>query len=289
MYHCYSPRRFLRLLLLDSIIFSICAACFLIGRTLLAVSLPDDPVTLYAIMYHSVGGNTPSQYTVTPEQLESDLRWLSLHGYTSVSAQQLCLYTQNKGDLPEKPVLITLDDGFYNNLSILLPLLEKYDMRAVVSVVGSYSQYNAAADPHNDLYSYLTWEDISELVKSGRVEIGNHTWDMHTLSARRGCLPMEGESAEEFCAALREDIYALQYALHDNTGIMPFVFTYPFGSVSRQSIPVLRECGFLMTLTCRELPNTITRDTNCLYNIGRYNRSGLMSTEEFMSKIEGSK
>ena len=63
------------------------------------------------------------------------------------------------------------------------------------------------------------------------------------------------------------------------------VFTYPFGAVSRESLPVIRENGFLMTLTCREKENYITRDPDCLYGIGRFNRSGLTSTEEYMRKI----
>ena len=63
------------------------------------------------------------------------------------------------------------------------------------------------------------------------------------------------------------------------------MFTYPFGAVSRESLPVIRENGFLMTLTCRERANLITRDPDCLYGIGRFNRSGLTTTETFMRRI----
>ncbi|MBO4876948.1 MAG: polysaccharide deacetylase family protein [Ruminococcus sp.] len=288
MYHCYSPGRFLRLLVLDAVIFSVCALCFLVGKTVMtfAGSISGQPVRLPVIMYHSVGGNVPSEYVVTPVQLEDDLRWLKDHGYTSVTARQICSYAGGHGSLPDKPVLITLDDGFYSSLSVLLPLLEKYDMYAVVSVVGKYTEVNAAADPHNTLYSYLTWEDILELAESGRVEIGNHTYDMHSLSPRRGCSQTAGESDEDYTASFREDTAAMQYALHEHTGMMPFVFAYPFGSVSPAGLPVLREEGILMTLTCREQVNTLTRDPGCLYGIGRINRSGLLSTEEYMSKIE---
>ena len=53
----------------------------------------------------------------------------------------------------------------------------------------------------------------------------------------------------------------------------------------RESLPVIRECGFLMTLTCGEQMNYITREPDCLYGIGRYNRSGLYSTDEYMAKL----
>lgn len=251
-----------------------------------AGAIEEDPVFLPVIMYHSVYTSTPSEYEVTTVQLENDLAWLYHNGYTSVTAEQLCLYTNGFGTLPEKPVLITLDDGRYNNLSELLPLLEQYDMHAIVSVVGTYTDNQAAADPHNPVFSYLTWDDIRLLSESGRVEIGNHTYDMHALNGiRRGCAKNSGESDEAYAAALSEDLSLFQNRMKENAGLLPFVFAYPYGLVSRESIPVLREQGILVTLTCYEEPNYITRDPKCLYGLGRYNRSGLYSTEEFMQRL----
>ena len=288
MYRSYSVSRFLWLLLADAVIFTLCAGFFLVGRSFLtsADSHPEAPVKLPVIMYHSIHGDTPSEYVVTPAQIESDLRWLSENGYKSVTAQQLIDYTQGKGGLPLKPVMITLDDGYYNNLTYLLPLLEKYDMTAVISVVGAYTDNDAALDPHIPSYSYLTWDDITLLAGSGRIELGNHTYDMHSLySGRTGCKRKDGETEEEYRQAFGEDISRLQDEFSANLGIAPRIFTYPFGAVSRESLPVIRENGFLMTLTCRERPNYITRDPDCLYGIGRYNRNGLLTTSEFMQKI----
>ncbi len=266
------------------IIFLIGAVIILWGKTLLTKA--EEPVRLPVIMYHSIYTDTPTEYTVSPRQVESDLQWLKSNGYNTVTAEQVIAYTQNRGNLPENPVMITLDDGFYNNLSVLVPLLEKYDMTAVVSVVGSYIDNDAIKDPHNPKYSYLTWEDIEKLVESDRIEIGNHTYNMHSLyDGRIGCSRNNDESEEEYRKAISEDFQRLQGEIRENIGFYPVVFTYPFGSVSRESLPVIRDSGFLMTLTCREQENYITRDPQCLYGIGRYNRSGLYSTEEYMAKI----
>ncbi len=266
------------------IIFLIGAVIILCGKQLLTEA--EEPIRLPVIMYHSIYTDTPTEYTVSPRQVESDLQWLKSNGYNTVTAEQVIAYTQNRGNLPENPVMITLDDGFYNNLSVLVPLLEKYDMTAVVSVVGSYIDNDAIKDPHNPKYSYLTWEDIDKLVESDRIEIGNHTYNMHSLyDGRIGCSRNNDESEEEYRKALLADIQRLQGEIRENIGFYPVVFTYPFGSVSRESLPVIRDSGFLMTLTCREQENYITRDPQCLYGIGRYNRSGLYSTEEYMAKI----
>jgi len=274
---------------LDAVIFTVFAAAFAVGRIMIRVAAGERDemsIRLPVIMYHSVCDKPPSEYVVTPKQLEDDLRYLRENGYTAVSAQQLVDYTRGRGELPEKSVMITLDDGFYNNLSEVLPLLEKYDMCAVVSVVGSYTDKDAPLDPHIPVYSYLTWDDINELISSGRVEIGSHTYDMHGLgSSRRGCSIADGESEEDYRRALNSDLSQLQHEMYAHTGCVPFVFAYPFGAVSRESLPVIRENGFLMTLTCREKANTITRDPQCLFGIGRFNRSGMYTTAEYMRMI----
>ncbi|WP_455530069.1 polysaccharide deacetylase family protein [Ruminococcus sp.] len=289
MYKCLSFSRLIYRLLLALLTVAFCALFFIAGKTVFPVSAhksTETPVPLPVIMYHSVCEKAPSAYTVTPQQLKNDLTWLKNNGYTSVSARQLTDYTRGIGELPEKPVLITFDDGFYNNLSLALPMLEKYDMCAVVSIVGRYTDDYAAADPHADSYSYLTWDDIAELAASGRIEIGSHTYDMHTNSnGRQGCAKLPDESSDEYEAVLGADLALLKTELLQNCGISPEVFAYPFGALSRESLPVLRESGILMTLTCREGMNHITRDPDCLYGIFRNNRSGLLTTEEYMAKL----
>ena len=274
----------LRSVYIAAIIFLVGAALIICSKSLLTKA--EEPVPLPVIMYHSIYTDTPSEYAVTAEQVEADLQWLKNNGYQTVTAEQVIAYTQNRGKLPEKAVMITLDDGFYNNLSVLVPLLEKYDMTAVVSTVGRYIDNDAIKDPHNPKYSYLTWTDIDELVSSGRIEIGNHTYDMHSLyDGRVGCSRNSGETEESYRTALSADIQQLQEEFRENIGFYPVIFTYPFGSVSRESLPVIRDSGFLMTLTCREQMNYITREPDCLYGIGRYNRSGLYSTEEYMARL----
>ncbi|MDE5582706.1 MAG: polysaccharide deacetylase family protein [Ruminococcus sp.] len=291
MYECHSLKRFLRLILLDILVFSLCGAFFLIGKNLFALSVEksdDEPVFLPVIMYHSVFGNSPEEYIATPMQFERDLAWLSENGYSSVSARQLVDYTNNKDTLPEKCVMITFDDGCYNNLSEVLPLLEKYDMRAVVSVVGEYTDVTAVNDPHMPAYSYLTWDDINVLIESERVEIGNHTYNMHSFRGdRKGCSKNISETEEDYRNILFSDLSRLQSEIKEHTDILPVVFAYPFGFVSDESVPVLRELGFAVTLNCTERPNYITHNPECLYGLNRYNRSGLYSTEEFMRKIFG--
>ena len=96
-------------------------------------------VRLPVLMYHGVHSDPKKSgdYVITPQALEQDLLYLQQQGCTAVTMSDILAYVQEGTPLPEKPVMLTFDDGCYNNLTYVLPLLEKYDAYAVVSVVGS--------------------------------------------------------------------------------------------------------------------------------------------------------
>ena len=98
----------------------------------------EEGVFLPILMYHSVlkDPSKTGKYVITPESLEEDLRYLQQHGYRTVVMQDVIDFVYNGVQLPEKPVVLTFDDGFYNNLTYLLPLLIEYDMKAIVAPVG---------------------------------------------------------------------------------------------------------------------------------------------------------
>jgi peptidoglycan/xylan/chitin deacetylase (PgdA/CDA1 family) len=239
-------------------------------------------------MYHSVGYNdrVQSKYFLSPEAFEEDMCWLFDHGYTSVFVSDLVSFVRNKTALPEKPVVITLDDGFLNNLTYVLPILEKYDMRAVISVVGSFCQeYTLHPDP-DPAYAYLTWEDVSTLHRSGRFEIANHTYEMHTVGVRRGCMRRADESVAAYSATLSADLSRLQSMLTEKCGVTPTVFAYPYGAVSSEALYVLQSLGFQAALTCDERIDYLSsKKSEQLYRLGRFNRPAGMTTKDFMTGI----
>ena len=240
------------------------------------------------LMYHSILKDPArtGKYILSPDRLESDIRYLMERGYETVTLAQLTDYANGRGDLPEKPVLLTFDDGYLNNLTYVLPLLETYDCVAVVSVVGSYSQkFSDVSDP-NPNYAHLSWDDIAALAESGRFEIENHTWDMHGQSGRMGSGRKRGESESAYSAAFTADVGRLQTTLQREVGLTPTFFTYPFGIIDPLSRPLLLDMGFCGSFTCAEKINTVVSGSpDCLWSLGRYNRPGTLSTEAFMQHV----
>lgn len=252
-----------------------------------AVTTSDNGVDVPIIMYHSIlkSAKKQTKYIVTPSQLESDMLWLKSNGYTTVFIQDLINYVYNGTPLPQKPVVLTFDDGYYNNLTYLYPLLKKYDMKAVISIIGRYSEEYSNTLDLNPSYAHLTWDNIKELNASGLVEILNHSYNMHSTNVRKGCKILSGESYNEYKTVLAADIMKTQELLGSNCGITPVAFTYPFGYMCNESEEIIKELGFKASLSCYEKVNRITRDESCLYMLKRFNRDSTLSTERFMAKI----
>ena len=249
---------------------------------------------LPVLMYHNITKKAAlrSKYAVTAAEFESDLQYLQKNGYTSISVQQLTDYAYNGTPLPDRPVIITIDDGFESFYAYAYPLLEKYDCKAVVNVVGAYAkkytelERQGNPDCHNLDYSYLNFDEIKKLADSGIAEIGCHTYDMHTLKGRRGCGKTSGESEEAYEKALSADIAAFRQASADCLDGDSLIFAYPYGIYSPQTPDILRKNGFIAVFDCTEKINRISRgDISYLFHLHRYNRPGGVSSESFFAKM----
>lgn len=249
----------------------------------------NEEIYLPIIMYHSILNHAKhnGSYIISENTLENDLRYLKENGYQTVSLKEVADFVYQGTPIPDNPIVLTFDDGYFNNYTYLLPLLEKYQMKAVISVVGSFTQQFSESGEHNPNYSYLTWDDIGAIEKTGLIEIANHTYAMHDSKTRKGCSIRKGESVSKYQRELFSDLTRLQTELSEKSKIpVPITFTYPFGFICKESQDVIEKAGFLTSLSCYERVNKITRDKECLYQLGRFNRPDHLSTEEFMKKIK---
>lgn len=249
----------------------------------------DDSVYLPVLMYHSVlrDAKRTGKYTVTPEGFEDDIRYLEDNGYTIVTAKELIRFVYNNEPLPKKPVLLTFDDGMYNNFKYVAPILIKHNASAVFSVVGSYTDEYSESNVVNPSYSYMRWCDINELSRLPNIEFSAHSYDLHKVAGgRRGAGKIKTESLQEYINTFLEDTKKMQSEFFSNCNFRPIIYAYPFGEYTAQSEQILKDMGFLVTFSCTEGINRISRDTDCLYLLKRYNRDGRLSTKEFFAKIK---
>lgn len=240
------------------------------------------------LMYHSVCKTNVGTYVCHPDTLRADMAYLKRKGYTAVFVRDLVAFCEGKGDLPQKCVVLSFDDGFYNNAYYVEKIAAEYKMKITVSVVGSYVEKETREKKKKSpVYSYLTVGDVRRMHKGGRVEFANHTYDMHHPSSpRRGIRKKQGETPTDYARMLTEDSEKCRRLLKEKCGVSVNVFTYPFGYYSAASADILENLGYKAILTCEEGINRFRKGSRKgLNSIMRYNRAGKTGTETFFKKI----
>jgi peptidoglycan/xylan/chitin deacetylase (PgdA/CDA1 family) len=182
--------------------------------------------------------------------LEADLKFLRDNGYTSVVPQDLIDFVNDGKPLPEKPIMLTFDDGHYNNIHYGEPLLKQYGMKAVIFLVGTFTEQaerSEKVNKQNPAFSYITWVDAARMARSGVWDVQSHSWDLHNKGPRMGAGRRSNESVEQYKTALRKDFAKINDKLEKVTGRKPTAFAYPFGCVNPDADRVLQEAGCVVT------------------------------------------
>jgi peptidoglycan/xylan/chitin deacetylase (PgdA/CDA1 family) len=179
-----------------------------------------------ALMYHSIG-DSDTPLTVTPASFESQMRWIRAN-LNPISAEQLRGYLAG-GDVPPKSVLVTLDDGYKDNYTTAWPVLQRYDIPAVLFVATGF--VDAKIPLYAEMLPALSWSEIRELHSSGMIEIGAHTRTHIRLSE------VAAEVARRTIADSKAD-------LEEALGVSVQSFCYPQGRFNPQVVEMVSEAGF---------------------------------------------
>ncbi len=248
----------------------------------------ETPVRLYVVMYHGLVEDRghQNQYMIDPQYFEQDLKYLTENGYHTIVIQDLLNYFDKGTPLPEKPIMLTFDDGYYNNYTYAYPLLKKYHCRAVLSPIGSEAVRAEEEERRSPLYSQCTWKELAEMAQSGCIELQNHTYDLHKLDrGRQGAKQKQGEDLSAYSKMLKEDLLQFNHVMQEQTGQTPACFTCPFGAKSEEMLKAVKELGFRVMLDCEEKPNILSSEED-LYAVHRYLRPNDLSAEAYFASIE---
>ena len=279
----------LKSLILYIIVFTVAILSTMLFGSALAEEEPiadEGAARVPILMYHAIceSPSKAGKFVITKNAFEDDLKYLKKAGYNTISFSELTDFVENNVPLPENPIMLTFDDGYYNNYCYAYPLLKEYNAKAVISIIGKYTDLYSETPEENPNYSHITWEQAREMCDSGLVEIQNHSYNSHTTDqGRNGTKKKSGESIAAYTEYIYSDIGKLQEEINRNLGYTPTVFAYPFGSVSKASYDILKGMGFKATLSCAEKVNEIHMgDSEDLYMLGRFLRTNKRSAENIL-------
>jgi peptidoglycan/xylan/chitin deacetylase (PgdA/CDA1 family) len=115
---------------------------------------------LRVLMYHKVAKLETDFLTVSEEQLKMQLNWLKGH-YNFISLKQLTNFIKKNEPLPEKPLLITFDDGYLNNYTIAYPIFKALKIPFSIFLVGDFVGKKLMHD--NQEQEFLTTSQLIEM------------------------------------------------------------------------------------------------------------------------------
>jgi len=244
-----------------------------------------DEIELPVLMYHAIMADPgrSGDYVITPEAFRQDLDYIQDAGYETVVMEDVIAYVRSGTPLPEKPIMITFDDGYYNNYLYAWPALRARGMRAVLSVIGVEIDRYTENGEVDETYSQCTWEMLREMTDSGVFELQNHSYDLHHIM--RGYMGI-GKKGSEAAVAYRTRLYAdlerMQSRFQTELGLTPTTFVFPFGCAPPDSRGVLAALGFQATLGTENRTLRLTRDEKSLHMIPRYNRTAAQSARSIL-------
>lgn len=247
------------------------------------VSRADQPwpTNQFVVLgYHDVEDSDPDQrfLSVRTDRLVQQFTWLRENGYQPVSLAQIMAARDGGTPLPEKAVLLTFDDGYRSSLTRVLPILRAFNWPAVVAPVGKWMD-TPPGQPVDfggqpvERERFLNWNDVTELSRSGLVEIAAHTNDLHfgALANPQGntepaaairlydpnTQTYESEAAHR--ARLDRDIAAVTRKIHRAAGTPPRAWVWPYGAESGTGLGIASEHGYQIGMTLEDGPAHVQR------------------------------
>ncbi len=284
----YTSFRLSKIITLLTVITIISAVCFTsVLRQYSPAAFNIQPVKIAVIMYHGLIDDTSKQnkYFIDPKYFEEDLKYLNENGFQTIFASDLISHFEKNTPLPEKPVLLTFDDGYYNNYTFAYPLLKKYNCKAVISPIGYPADEAVKENKQNPVYSQCTWKQLKEMADSGFVEIQNHTYNLHHIdSGRNGAKNNTNENPDEYRKLLSDDLLKFNKRMFEETGKYPESVVFPFGARSKQTVETVKSLGFKAAFDCEEKVNLLSSQQDLFY-IHRFLRPNNMSSKDFFGNI----
>ncbi|MEA5082861.1 MAG: polysaccharide deacetylase family protein [Lachnospiraceae bacterium] len=219
------------------------------------------------LMYHGVEKESVSPWVVSEEQFNADMEFLARNYYTPLLAEDLTKIKKGEMEMPERPVMITFDDGYENNYTIAFPILKRTGMKATIAVIGRLIR----DENGSGRAGYLNWSQLKEMYDSGLVDVGSHTYNLHDLDAEgiyagtnNGIRQLEGEAVASYLKRTSDDLRKSVSDIESNVGNDVLYFAYPFGKTNSYFSSVIGNFGIRVSVTTSAGTANITNGLNCM-------------------------
>lgn len=239
------------------------------SEVLQATALPDETVSrdVPVLMWHNLAEESSGDMTISVDTFRAQIEALHEAGFKTVSLQQLYDYVHFGTELPEKPIVLTFDDGYFSNYEYAFPILQEYDMQATIFAIGVSVGKDTYKDTDHAMTPHFGADEAREMVDSGLISVQSHTFDMHqwppfedgNAQVRETLLPFDGEADADYEAAVEADFAESRELLESITGQPVNALAFPEGAYVTLTQDALRSAGAELTFTTVRAVNTVVK------------------------------
>ena len=212
------------------------------------------PVLMYHFFYDKSKDSGKDGNWIEISNFEEQMKYLSENNFYFPTWEQVENYIDGSQELPEKSIVITVDDGDPSFFELAVPIIQKYKI-PVTSFVITYWY----GDRANDKQKYVDYE--------------SHSYDMHKAGKNGKGVMLSWDYDK-----IKDDVLLSSEVLGGAN-----IFCYPFGQYNDLDMKVLKENGYKLAFTTKA---GRVKKSSSKYELPRVRISGNTSLSEFIKKVE---
>lgn len=238
------------------------AACILFLFVLVWINCiyASESNKVLVLCYHDIPEEVKNdKFAVDQKTFVMTVEYLKSQGFNFINFDTLINFCEKKINLPDKAVLLTFDDAYKSFYEFVAPVLEKYEIPCILSVVSKWIDEKPESMKQ---YTLMNWEQLKEISQSKLIEIASHSHDLHN-----GILYNESgneapslvsryyfpetktyESENSFLKRIRMDFSMARQILKEKLNISPRILCWPYGRYSHLVLEEAEKSGFPYTL-----------------------------------------
>lgn len=225
------------------------------------------------ICYHDFRDSGKHRYwAISPKRFEAQLQMLNALGFTFLTMSEAVDLIQGRWNkpIPQRPIVITIDDGFRSAYSVAYPLLSKYGAKATLFI------YTNAIGKFG-----LSWEQLREMIQSGRIEVASHT--VTHPSPNRLKRLKEKFGAKSYRECLMYEFATSKRLLEQNLGVEINGLAYPGGVVDAVAMETARAAGYKWAVKINPAPFKPDTNTYCIPRYAVNSSTTVMALKDWLT------
>ncbi|ALP52417.1 hypothetical protein Tel_04255 [Candidatus Tenderia electrophaga] len=194
-------------------------------------ALPAAQSSAVGLMYHHFGVEKYPSTNIRLEQFEQHLDYLADSDFKVLPLMTVLDALQTGETLPDKTVVITMDDAYDSIYSQAYPRLKKRGWPFTVFVSTDYIDKGFS--------NYMSWQQMREMQQHG-ASFGNHSRSHDHLIRR-----LPGETEAQWRRRVTDDIRSAQQRLDDELDAVIDVIAYPYGEYNLALAQMVASLGMV--------------------------------------------